>query len=125
MSKIKVNHALVEAANEARKLQEPITTRGHTPGPWKYEKPFGVNIPVREGEAGGQIIRTWLQAHEGEAEANARLIAAAPDLLAALESLFENCSMIHSQWGEGGNAREADQAITNAKAAIAKARGES
>lgn len=56
-------------------------------------------------------------------ESNARLIAAAPDLLEALKALFENCCMIHSHWGDGCNQKEADAAIRAAKAAIAKAEG--
>jgi hypothetical protein len=55
--------------------------------------------------------------------ANARLIAAAPELLSALESLFEHCSMVHKRWGDGSNQKEADAAIEAARAAIAKAEG--
>lgn len=52
-----------------------------------------------------------------------RLIAAAPDMLEALEALFKNCSMIHNTWGDGCNQREADAAIAAGRAAIAKAKG--
>ena len=48
---------------------------------------------------------------------------AAPEMLAALEGLFEHCAMIHKHWGEGSNQREADQAQERARAAIAKAKG--
>ena len=57
------------------------------------------------------------------APANAALIAAAPDLLEALEGLFEHCAMVHKHWGDGSNQREADTAIKQAQAALAKARG--
>ena len=57
-----------------------------------------------------------------EEEANARLIAAAPDMLKALEDLFEHCSMIHTKWGEGCNIKEANAAIEYAKAVIARAK---
>lgn len=56
-----------------------------------------------------------------EVEANARLIAAAPELLEALQELFEQCSMVHKYWGDGSNQKESDSAITAALAAIAKA----
>ena len=52
------------------------------------------------------------------------LIAAAPDLLAALEGLFEQCAMVHKKWGDGANGKEADAAQAAARAAIAKAKGE-
>lgn len=56
-------------------------------------------------------------------EANARLIAAAPELLEAMESLFEHCEMVHKHWGDGDNTKEANAAIEAGKAAIAKAKG--
>ena len=64
-------------------------------------------------------------------EANARLIAAAPDLLAALE-LFANASM--SGWNGGGESHigwqrgeglSAIERVQQARTAIAKARGQS
>lgn len=54
----------------------------------------------------------------------ARLIAAAPDLLASLEALFEHCAMVHKHWGDGSNQKEADAAIKAGRAALQKARGE-
>lgn len=63
----------------------------HTPGPWKYEAGF-VLIPDPKGEYVEAEIDEQLLAHGGaeleECKANARLIAAAPELLAALQSLF-------------------------------------
>jgi hypothetical protein len=70
---------------------------------------------------------------DGQQEANAARIAvcvnaceginpeAVPDLLAAMKGLFEHCVMIHSQWGDGCNQKEADDAISKARAALAKA----
>lgn len=57
----------------------------HTPGPWKTEDDFyrqGVGILGADGLYVAHVIRT--SAHS-ETEANARLIAAAPDLLEALQ----------------------------------------
>ena len=65
----------------------------HTPGPWKFEDEY-----VRD--ASGDIIAdpyTMPTADSGDAmEANAILIAAAPDLLAACKSLIstlEECGV--------------------------------
>ena len=56
-----------------------------------------------------------------EAEAHARLIAAAPDMLAALETALE---MLVDSWGDEQIAAGDDQVANVLKAAIAKAKGE-
>jgi len=106
----------------------------HTPGPWKAEGDLdGVREDYREDRCivtadfdydarTGSIIGV-LRGHGPELRANARLIAAAPDLLEALKGLFQNCSMIHKLWGAHCNREEADAAIAAARAAIAKAEG--
>jgi hypothetical protein len=61
-------------------------------------------------------------------EQNAAYIAHAanlyPELVEALEGLFRECTMVHNRWGEGYNQREADAAVTAARAVLAKAKGE-
>jgi hypothetical protein len=59
----------------------------------------------------------------GEAEANARLIAKAPQMLEVLKGLFEHCAMIHNKWGDHCNQREADAAIAAGRAIIAELEG--
>jgi hypothetical protein len=91
----------------------------HTPGPWGYSKcrcghPVCHSYHINHSRSNGAFD-----------EADARLIAAAPDLLAALEGLFEQCAMVHKHWGDGANGKEADAAQDAGRAAIAKARGES
>ena len=61
---------------------------------------------------------------EAKAQKTANLLAmAAPDMLEALEALFEHCAMPHKHWGDGSNQKEAIAAIAAGHAAIAKARG--
>ena len=55
-----------------------------------------------------------------EAEAHARLIAAAPDMLAAMETALE---MLVDSWGEEQIAAGDDQVANVLKAAIAQAKG--
>src|SRR5438477_10529904 len=63
-----------------------------TPGPWHVETVYdeGTSIAVRESAYG--LFIAMVEPHDMEhadAFANARLIAAAPDLLAALEAVTE------------------------------------
>ncbi len=92
----------------------------HTPGPWKSLKLDGFTYINPQRESGEYALIAKIV---GGKEGNARLIASAPDLLAALESLFEHCSMVHNQWGDGSNQQQADAAIAAGRAAIAKATG--
>src|SRR5271165_5079056 len=59
-------------------------TAEHTPGPWRWWRVLAV-----EGVAGGIVIADCGPSRSGycdsETEANARLIAAAPDMLEALK----------------------------------------
>ena len=87
----------------------------HTPGPWEVHT-AAVNFATtpRESEIRGGnhvVVRLGVMHHE-TAQANARLIAAAPDLLAALQ-LIANFS----------NEDVSDMVRDIARAAIAKAEG--
>jgi hypothetical protein len=94
-----------------------------TPGPWTWNKNYhGLTGP------GGAVILDyatyegmWVPDYAGDwAKANARLIAAAPDLLAALEdalSIFE--------FGDDDETVLAPKWVARARAAIAKAEGHS
>lgn len=52
-----------------------------------------------------------------------RAIVTLPEILEAVENLFEHCAMVHKHWGDGSNQKEADEAIKAARAAIAKVKG--
>lgn len=58
------------------------TTKNHTPGPWEHEK-GSVSVFAKDGNKVCDTI--WWNKTVPEAKANAALIAAAPDLLAACE----------------------------------------
>ena len=92
----------------------------HTPGPWelKYEKTGRtIDAVIKMGKAAIYFTRGIGQTFE-EQQANARLIASAPDLLSALEemiSVFQD----HEQYDE-----ESAEVILSARAALRKAKGE-
>ena len=52
---------------------------GHTPGPWYADCPRGVTWRIRQWATGHYVFES--NHHGARGEANARLIAAAPDLL--------------------------------------------
>ncbi len=110
----------------------------HTPGPWAVDAdPIEdqdyetlIVLPDPNGSCGTWIARAehnWNEAEAGqrriswaEAQANARLMAAAPDLLEALEALelqaLQSPDLRRTEWGE--------EALALTRAAIARARGQ-
>lgn len=87
----------------------------HTPAPWSASEEFNVGryplTNVRSIAAGGAVL-AHVNCRLGEPEANARLMAAAPDMLAALQRIAA-ADPSHSQF--------AVLAISEARDAIAKA----
>ena len=83
----------------------------HTPGPWQWTQHIDPTISIYK-DGFGQIARLY-DSSAGTGKANARLIAAAPDLLEALQSIIED---IDSEFGT-------DCDYNKARAAIAKATG--
>jgi hypothetical protein len=99
-------------------------TTQHTPGPWIGAGPsFGDPLPryttsivtewEHEDEGYIGICELPFHHHDDENEANARLIAAAPDLLEALKEMLVNHEDACTGYGEG--------AAEKARIAIAKA----
>ena len=93
----------------------------YTPGPWRADEPTEIEWPMGEVNiyAGDDSIVAGVIPHTSMdvLTANARLIAAAPDLLDALVEL-ERISHDEDDWC--GSGRLAD-ALDDARAAIAKA----
>ncbi len=90
----------------------------HTKGPWKLEKAHDDYILLHKNIWFMNLVGRWYPAEEQrlEHEANACLIAAAPDLLEALESLLR-CS-------EYKATDYCGTCVPAAKQAIQKARGQ-
>ena len=92
----------------------------HTPGPWMFDATL-----KGDGSFGGSYIvsnnakKTWPLA-EVYREDNARLIAAAPELLEAINGLMK----IFSSVTQGQEAELRAEWLPKARAAIAKATGE-
>lgn len=100
-----------------------MTTK-HTPGPWSVTKAkHGVDMshyvvalatPDRNDRA---LVVHAEQGDDGQGDANARLIAAAPELLEALEWALRAMEARNPLWAEG-------ERFVAARATIAKAKGE-
>ena len=116
----------------------------HTPGPWSIHQ-YGIGAPITVNEGlptervfwefsvgAGETLIGSVQGttpiaggypridNRDEVEANANLIAAAPELLEALENLLRHADFIRRAFSIDASDRE----VTEAKAAILKARGD-
>ncbi|MEE4662743.1 hypothetical protein V2L09_02270 [Pseudomonas alliivorans] len=113
----------------------------HTPGPWSLGEPErvgeGLHAPIHAQKHGELAMVVWQmedaridRVRSIDCEANAHLIAAAPELLAALELTRENLracqATIHLCGGfDPAYVEHAQAAMKVADAAMAKARGQS
>lgn len=103
---------------------------GFTPGPWemreaddRYESD---TVPIyagahQVGDIYGFQTTQRPDMTVAEAEANARLIAAAPELYEALADLMENPKFVTAI---GGNPNMVEELMSRASTALAKARGQ-
>ena len=97
----------------------------HTPAPWTAERDpchFDTLSTVTAGRNGRMVVQVGGVLASGfvEQEANTRLIAAAPDLLAALMAAhneLHECTAVLS----AGDCAKVAAVMTTARAAIAKA----
>jgi hypothetical protein len=86
----------------------------HTPGPWLARELISGHWQVVQDDSAQQIAGVYATAGDSS---NARLIAAAPDLLAALEGILEGGAL-------DTTAPECDGYRAIVRAAIRKAKGE-
>ena len=92
----------------------------HTPGPWHYQNELD-GIEIRAEERNGETNYVARLYGGSMSEAYARLIAAAPDLLAALDVLTDHAEETYPHFESERGQRD----IAAARAAIKDARGES
>ena len=88
-------------------------THTHTPGPWHAGKRAG--NPAIYSQDGAEIAEV-LHVLNDDWQGNARLIAAAPDLLAAVRELAE---MVEQMLPKAGPCKWGMLAVENARAIIA------
>ena len=97
----------------------------HTPGPWEAIGNIVRDVPrptERGGMSGGYLVaETAVQ--DSHRYANARLIAAAPDMLAALEQMIALHAPAETRFPSLGDT-PAGRAYAAACAAVSKAREE-
>jgi len=99
----------------------------HTPGPWKVEPQLDGEIPI-SGHSWGSYLEIadihlgGFEQVDSEAEANARLIAAAPELLEAIKA-YEKEHHFNAIQGKPHSSSKEASAWVRVRAAIAKAEG--
>ncbi|MDT4853095.1 hypothetical protein FQZ97_873490 [compost metagenome] len=97
----------------------------HTPGPWRYQGPddfMDFNI-LHNGDSLAVAAVVSNMRNLEEIAANARLVAAAPDLLAALQ--LTSKALTAALTGGEVSAAQAGNALVKAAEALAKAGAES
>lgn len=120
MSRLERDRAAALEASKASQAKAKRDNSAHTPGPWMVE-PLGSACFEVKCEF-GYFIATCHDGVRGtrNADVNARLIAGAPDLLAALQRIV---AVLDKQVASPHLAERASP-LAQAKAAIAKATGE-
>jgi hypothetical protein len=103
-------HSLPRGAESAlMKLTQKLT---HTPGPWTTMKTFGGVTIVFDSE---QKSVAYLRGYKHPYKSNARLIAAAPDLLEALMTFPQSMAWTDDElWAWSEKARAAIDKATGA-----------
>ena len=96
----------------------------HTPGPWTVSD-YSATAVIREKDQPGIAVMPFKR-DQAEREANARLIAAAPDLLASVIELLEPLERASAAMVAQGKAldQHGEAAFDRARAAISLATGE-
>lgn len=91
----------------------------HTPGPWNLYDDTASTGRIEIVALGKTVARIYRSVPEEDLP-NARLIAAAPDLLEALRGVVAMIDSLNSAYG----SEQVDSVVSNGRAVIAKATGE-
>lgn len=96
----------------------------HTPGPWETIKRctgfYDIGIPEKHREVGKPHWIATVWERDEKHATNARLIAAAPELVEALLGVIDCAGLTALP----GYRPELDQAVSNARALLARIKGE-
>ena len=125
MSRLERDRAAALAASKASQAKAKRENAKHTPGPWEAVIQPGCHAVIASLSGGPKAVaiignNTPDDGNEPMRFANARLIAGAPDLLAALQRIV---AVLDKQVASPHLAERASP-LAQAKAAIAKAIGE-
>ena len=125
MSRLETDRAAALAASKASQANAKRENAKHTPGPWEAAIQPGCHAVIASLSGGPKAVaiignNTPDDGNEPMRFANARLIAGAPDLLAALQRIV---AVLDKQVASPHLAERASP-LAQAKAAIAKATGE-
>jgi hypothetical protein len=99
----------------------------HTPGPWQIRSGGNTGKFFVEQSQGAEVTICFVDTNLRSNEANARLIAAAPDLLAACESGLAALVAYGARCGNAGEKIISEECRVQAafvRSALEKARGE-
>ena len=95
-------------------ITENEMTTKHSPGPWAFQEHGSLILDARTGSSQCAVAHVQVNTYKDEGMHNARLIAAAPDLLSALVEAVDLIETISPMEGD---------TLRRARAAIAKAVG--
>lgn len=103
-------------------MPSKISTK-HTPGPWEIAQTKSANLFITNATGKLSVCNSVNGASSAEETANARLIAAAPDLLEAFQRIAAIADKEPSNLHEAQVLRYSSWVFDIARAAIAKATG--
>lgn len=107
---------LPAAARHALRKLQPMTLLKHTPGPWFVREARSAALQIVVEPSGFLVATNGKKGPQDVARANAFLIAASPDLLAALKALMPE------GWADD-NTMDHMPGVKQARLAIIRAEG--